>query len=291
MDLLNYLQEEGSYQNLKDFQKEKIDEFKNKLLESRQEGISNLVLPAIELYKKGKELYKTFEDVSSNVEGKAGEVGEGLLSKVANVGENLLSKTGVGENLSQGLGKISDIMNISKTAPTVENDLSASIRGVGSRLSSKMMDRAFERDPELDIADANESANLIDRVGAFFRGGQNPVQNIGENLMSKVSQIGENVISKGSELAQTATNIGENVASKAVGLAETAGKIAETTADVAKAGETASGLGELTGALSEALGPLAIAGMAGAGIYDLVESFKRTPTPQAYVAPALEVGV
>lgn len=287
MDLLNYLQEEGSYQNLEDFQKEKIDEFKNKLLESRQEGISNLVLPAIELYKKGKELYKTFEEVSSNVEGKAGEVGEGLLSKVANVGENLLSKSGVGENL----GKISDIMNISKTAPTVENDLSASIRGVGSRLSSKMMDRAFERDPELDIADANESANLIDRVGAFFRGGQNPVQNIGENLMSKVSQIGENVISKGSELAQTATNIGENVASKAAGLAETAGKVAETTADVAKAGEAASGLGELTGALSEALGPLAIAGMAGAGIYDLVESFKRTPTPQAYAAPALEVGV
>jgi hypothetical protein len=58
MDLLNYLQEEGSYQNLEDFQKEKIDEFKNKLLESRQEGLSNLVLPAIELYKKGKEIDK-----------------------------------------------------------------------------------------------------------------------------------------------------------------------------------------------------------------------------------------
>jgi hypothetical protein len=251
-------------------------------------------LPAIELYKKGKELYKTFEEVSSNVEGKAGEVGEGLLSKVGNIGENLLSKTGVGENLSQSLGKISDVMNFSKTAPTIENDLSSSIRGIGSKLSSKMMDRAFERDPELDIADANQSASLIDRAGALFRGGENPIsniQNLGENLMSKVSQIGENVISKGSELAQTATNIGENVASKAAGLAETAGKVAETTADVAKAGEAASGLGELTGALSEALGPLAIAGMAGAGIYDLVESFKRTPTPQAYAAPALESGI
>ena len=307
MDLINYLQEEGSYQNLEDFQQQKIEAFKNQLLQYREEGGESLLLPALELVRKGQELFKSGSEAIkglSEIAGKGSGTGEGLLGNALDVGEGLLNKaTGMGEGLlgkatgmGEGLlgkvgdlGKISDVMNFSKMANTVENDLSASVRSIGGRLSNKMMTNAFERDPELDIADANQSAGLIDKFQSVFRGGQNPIESVSQNI----GNIGENV-------AKTAEDIGGGLLGKASEMGSgLLGKVGEISENVAKtAGEVGEGvseglgaLGEVGGALGEMLGPLGIVAMAGSGIADLVESFRKAPTPVAYEAPALEIGV
>ena len=261
MDVLNYDSAVSAFNNLEAFQNEKQEQFKQ-LVEQYKEGAGQVILPAIDLFRRGKEAYNkltsekpaTAEEKPATAEGEAGAVeGEGT--------ETLDSLTSGAENLARNIG--------SEVSNRLDN-FTSSIRGIGNQLSDRMRTNAFERDPEAEIASGEDNMGILDRVQSVFRGGVSEGENAVSGAVSSVKGAVSNAVSEGSEAVSGAGSEGASVA-EGVGTA------------------VAEGVGT---AVADAIPVVGELSMLGLGIYDFIKGeTTKAPTIQAYAAPVLEKGI
>lgn len=173
MDVLNYENAVNAYNNLEAFQTEKQQQIRD-LVQQYRQGAEQTILPAIELYQRGKSLYNKFTGETPTSEGAITE-GEGAVEGASNtlgsLGENVMSE------VSSRLGQFS-----------------SSVRGIGNQLSDRMMSNAFERDPEAELASGEENMGIFDRAQSLFRGGVSDVASTAESATTEaVSSAAEGV--------------------------------------------------------------------------------------------------
>lgn len=285
MDVLNFDNAVSAYNNLEAYQSQKQQQLKD-LVQQYREGAEQTILPAIELYQRGKGLYnKLTGEKSAATEGEsAATEGENALSGAISEGRSALSGlTTQGESAVSGAiqgaeGVASETLgSLSRTAESAISgvtsrlgEFSSSIRGIGNQLSERMRTNAFERDPEAEIASGEDNMGILDRVQSVFRGGVSEATQGAESAVSGVrgaiSGAVEGAQGAVSGATEAATAVGEGVAT-AVG--ETIGAVAADAIPV---------IGEIS--------------MLALGVFDFVKSFTEKPPPvQAYAAPVYEKGI
>lgn len=178
MDVLNFQNATQAYNNLEQYQSEKQQQIKE-LVQQYREGAEQAILPAIELYQKGKNF------LSSTPETPAAP---------ASLPEAIT------ENLPESL---------SSTVRNVADNFSSSIRNIGDNLATRMRTNAFERDPESDLASNDTNMSMFDRAQSLFRGGESSVSNVAENVASGVSNVAADVAETAGRTA--ASVIGESI--------------------------------------------------------------------------------
>lgn len=258
MDVLNYDSAVSAFNNLEAFQNEKQEQFKQ-LVEQYKEGAGQVILPAIDLFRRGKEAYnKLTGEKPAAAEGEAGAVeGEGT--------ETLDSLTSGAENLARNIG--SEVSNRL-------DSFTSSIRGIGNQLSDRMRTNAFERDPEAEIASGEDNMGILDRVQSVFRGGVSEAENAVSGAVSSVKGAVSSAVSEGTDAVSGAVS----------GAVEGATSVAEGVGTA-----VAEGVGSLVADAIPVVGELSMLGL---GIYDFIKGeTTKAPTIQAYATPVLEKGI
>lgn len=265
MDVLNYDNAVSAFNNLEAFQSEKQQQLKD-LVQQYREGAEQAILPAIELYQRGKGLYNKLSSTAENVASKAEDAvteGENALSSAVESATDLGSETL--SSLTEGA--------ISGVTSRL-GQFSSSIRGIGNQLSQRMQTNAFERDPEAELAGGEENMGIFDRAQSLFRGGVSEASQSIESTMSGVRGGISDAISGATEAAQGAVS----------GATEAATGAAEGVA---------AAVGETVGAIAaDAIPVVGELSMLALGVFDFAKSFtEKPPTIQAFAAPVLEKGI
>lgn len=182
MDVLNYDSAVSAYNNLEAFQSEKQQQLKD-LVETYRQGAEQALLPAIELYQRGKGLYNKISSTAENIAATGEDAVTSAVEGATDLGSETLSSLteGAMSGVTSRLGQFS-----------------SSIRGIGNQLSQRMQTNAFERDPESEIASGEDNMGILDRAQSLFRGGA-----------TEASQGVESAVSGATEAAGAA---GEGVA-------------------------------------------------------------------------------
>jgi hypothetical protein len=275
MDVLNYDSAVSAFNNLEAYQSEKQEQLKD-LVQQYRQGAETAILPAIELYQRGKALYNKFTAEKPVVGQGENAVAEG--ENAVAEGESTLSSAIEGAQgavrgaASETLGSLSEGAESAISGITSRlGEFSSSIRGIGNQLSERMRTNAFERDPESEIAGGEENMGIFDRAQSLFRGGVSEASQGVESAMSGVRGGISGAISEGSEAVQGAVSEAATTAAETVGTA------------------VGEGIGEFIGSAIPIVGEL---GMLGLGVYDFVKSFTEKPaTVQAFATPIFEKGV
>ena len=254
MDVLNFDNAVSAYNNLEAFQSEKQQQLKD-LVETYRQGAEQALLPAIELYQRGKGLYNKLSTTAED----AVTEGQSALTSAVQGARDLGSETL--SSLTEGA--------ISGVTSRL-GQFSSSIRGIGNQLSQRMQTNAFERDPEAELASGEDNMGILDRAQSLFRGGVSEGENAISGAVSSVRGAVSGAVSGATEAVSGATEAasaaGEGVAA-AVG--ETIGAVAAEAIPV---------VGELS--------------MLALGVYDFAKSFtEKAPVVQAFATPVFEKGV
>lgn len=162
MDVLNFDNAVSAYNNLEAFQSQKQQQLKD-LVETYRQGAEQALLPAIELYQRGKGLYNKLSSTAENVASKAEDAvteGQSAVEGAMEGAQNVASET---------LGSLTEGAMSGVTSRL--GQFSSSIRGIGNQLSQRMQTNAFERDPESEIASGEDNMGILDRAQSLFRGG------------------------------------------------------------------------------------------------------------------------
>jgi len=282
-DILNFMNENSTFQTLLAGQSQAQEDYRNQI----EELDTQKVMARIEAIPIAGEFFSKVK---------------GLYGKVSDFADNVQSNI---ESLTSTAGE------------TIVNPASL-LDGIGNQISSRMNTSAFERDPEADFIGESESSGLIDSLQSMFRGGiplpqsvsnaisnvQNTVSGAVENVQNTVSGAisgAESTISSGlGTIENTVSNV-SNVASELPTTIESGASSLASSAMEAGAGaiEGASGAVEgateaLSGVLdiaSSALAPLAL----GAGLaMDLYDAFRKAPAPPmdfTFAAPNFTAGI
>jgi hypothetical protein len=266
MDVLNYDNAVSAFNNLEAFQAEKQDQFKQ-LVQQYKEGAEQVILPAIDLFRRGKEAYNKLTGEKPAAEKPAAAEGEGATAE----GEGAAVEAEGGETLDSLTSGVENVArNIGSEVSSRLGDFTSSIRGIGNQLSDRMRTNAFERDPEAEIASGEDNMGILDRFQSVFRGG--------------VSE-GENAVSGAVDSAKSAVSSAVSEGSEAVsGAVEGATSVAEGVGTA-----VAEGVGSLVADAIPVVGELSMLGL---GIYDFVKGeTAKAPVVQAFATPVLEKGV
>ena len=183
MDVLNYDNAVNAFNNLEAFQSEKQQQLKD-LVETYRQGAEQAILPAIELYQRGKGLYNKLSSTAENVASKAEDAvteGESALSSAVEGARGVASET---------LNSLTESAMSGVTSRL--GQFSSSVRGIGNQLSERMRTNAFERDPEAELASGEDNMGILDRAQSLFRGG---VSEAGQGVEDAVSGATEAVSS------------------------------------------------------------------------------------------------
>ena len=183
MDVLNFDNAVSAYNNLEAFQSEKQQQLKD-LVETYRQGAEQAILPAIELYQRGKGLYNKLSSTAENVASKAEDAvteGESALSSAVEGARGVASET---------LNSLTESAMSGVTSRL--GQFSSSVRGIGNQLSERMRTNAFERDPEAELASGEDNMGILDRAQSLFRGG---VSEAGQGVEDAVSGATEAVSS------------------------------------------------------------------------------------------------
>jgi hypothetical protein len=266
MDVLNYDNAVSAFNNLEAFQAEKQDQFKQ-LVQQYKEGAEQVILPAIDLFRRGKEAYNKLTGEKPAAEKPAAAEGEGATAE----GEGAAVEAEGGETLDSLTSGVENVArNIGSEVSSRLGDFTSSIRGIGNQLSDRMRTNAFERDPEAEIASGEDNMGILDRFQSVFRGG--------------VSE-GENAVSGAVDSAKSAVSSAVSEGSEAVsGAVEGATSVAEGVGTA-----VAEGVGSLVADAIPVVGELSMLGL---GIYDFVKGeTAKAPVVQAFASPVLEKGI
>ena len=201
MDVLNFDNAVSAYNNLEAFQSEKQQQLKD-LVETYRQGAEQALLPAIELYQRGKGLYNKLSTTAENIAATGEDAVTSAVEGATDLGSETLSSLTEGaiSGVTSRLGQFS-----------------SSIRGIGNQLSQRMQTNAFERDPEAELASGEDNMGILDRAQSLFRGGISE----GENAISGAVSSVRGAVS--GAVSEAASGAAEGVAA-AVG--ETVGAIA-----------------------------------------------------------------
>jgi hypothetical protein len=268
MDVLNYDNAVSAFNNLEAFQSEKQEQFKQ-MVQQYKEGAEQVILPAIDLFRRGKnfltgEKTAAKEGESAATEGEsAASEGESAISGAVEEGTNALSGMA-----SETLGSLTSSAERAFSGVTSQlGDFASSIRGIGNQLSERMRTNAFERDPEAELASGEENMGILDKVQSVFRGG-----------VSEASQGAESAISGASDAVSGAVSGASEAVSGAIsGAAESVGTA------------VAEGIGSFVADAIPVVGELSMLGL---GIYDFVKGeTAKAPVIQALATPILEKGI
>ena len=155
MDVLNFDNAVSAYNNLEAFQSEKQQQLKD-LVETYRQGAEQALLPAIELYQRGKGLYNKLSSTAENIAATGEDAVTSAVEGATDLGSETLSSLTEGaiSGVTSRLGQFS-----------------SSIRGIGNQLSQRMQTNAFERDPEAELASGEDNMGILDRAQSLFRGG------------------------------------------------------------------------------------------------------------------------
>jgi len=194
MDVLNYENAVSAYNNLEQFQSEKQQQLKDLVLQYK-EGAEQALLPAIELYQRGRGLYNKLGSQAESAISDGENAVSGAVEGIQGVASSAIE--GAQSALSSGADSIMSGIT-SKLG-----EFSSGIRGIGNDLSNRMMSNAFERDPESEIASGSENMGFFDRVQSVFRGGVSDGESIGNISRSAVSE-GTSAITSAAEGVGTA---------------------------------------------------------------------------------------
>lgn len=258
MDVLNYDNAVSAFNNLEAFQSEKQEQFKQ-MVQQYKEGAEQVILPAIDLFRRGREAYGKLTSAGENVAKEGESAISGAVEGAEGAVKGLASET-LGALTSRAEGALSGVTSRL-------GDFSSSIRGIGNQLSERMRTNAFERDPEAEIASGEENMGILDKVQSVFRGG-----------VSEASQGAESAISGATEAASTAVSGATEAATSAVS------SVAEGVGTA-----VAEGVGSLVADAIPVVGELSMLGL---GIYDFVKGeTAKAPVIQALAAPVLEKGI
>lgn len=258
MDVLNYDNAVSAFNNLEAFQSEKQEQFKQ-MVQQYKEGAEQVILPAIDLFRRGREAYGKLTSAGENVAKEGESAVEGAVEGAEGAVKGLASET-LGALTSRAEGALSGVTSRL-------GDFSSSIRGIGNQLSERMRTNAFERDPEAEIASGEENMGILDKVQSVFRGG-----------VSEASQGAESAISGATEAASTAVSGATEAATSAVS------SVAEGVGTA-----VAEGVGSLVADAIPVVGELS---MLAVGAYDFIKSeTAKAPVIQALAAPVLEKGI
>jgi phage-related protein len=260
MDVLNYDSAVSAFNNLEAFQSEKQQQFKE-IVQQYKEGAEQVILPAIDLFRRGKEAYgKLTGEKTAATEGEsAASEGESAISGAVEGVEGLASET---------LGALTSSAQSAFSGVTSQiGDFASSIRSIGNQLSERMRTNAFERDPEAEIASGEENMGILDKVQSVFRGG-----------VSEASQGAESAISGASDAVSGAVSGASEAVSGAIsGAAESVGTA------------VAEGVGSFVADAIPVVGELSMLAL---GAYDFFKSeTAKAPVIQALATPILEKGV
>lgn len=162
MDVLNYDNAVSAFNNLEAFQSEKQQQLKD-LVEQYREGAGQVVLPALDLFRRGYNKFTGEKSVAGKGEGAVAGEGEGAVEGAVEGVEGAIK--GVGSELSEGVQ--SAISGVTSKL----GEFSSSVRGIGNQLSERMRTNAFERDPETEISSSEDNMSLFDKAQSLFRGG------------------------------------------------------------------------------------------------------------------------
>ena len=262
MDVLNYDSAVSAFNNLEAFHSEKQEQFKQ-LVEQYKEGAGQVILPAIDLFRRGKEAYnKITGEKPATAEGEKPATAEGEAGAVEGEGtETLDSLTSGAENLARNIG--------SEVSSRIDN-FTSSIRGIGNQLSDRMRTNAFERDPEAEIASGEDNMGILDRVQSVFRGGVSEGENAISGAVDSVKGAVSSAVSEGTDAVSGAVE-GATSVTEGVGTA------------------VAEGVGSLVADAIPVVGELSMLGL---GIYDFIKGeTTKAPTIAAFAAPVLEKGI
>jgi len=258
MDVLNYDNAVSAFNNLEAFQSEKQEQFKQ-MVQQYKEGAEQVILPAIDLFRRGREAYGKLTSAGENAVTEGESAVSGAVEGAEGAVKGLASET-LGALTSRAEGALSGVT--SKLG-----DFSSSIRGIGNQLSERMRTNAFERDPEAEIASGEENMGILDKVQSVFRGG-----------VSEASQGAESAISGATEAASSAISGATEAATSAVS------SVAEGVGTA-----VAEGVGSLVADAIPVVGELSMLGL---GIYDFVKSeTAKAPVIQAMATPIYEKGI
>jgi len=256
MDVLNYDNAVSAFNNLEAFQSEKQQQFKE-IVQQYKEGAEQVILPAIDLFRRGKEAYgKLTGEKTAATEGEsAASEGESAISGAVEGVEGLASET---------LGALTSSAQSAFSGVTSQiGDFASSIRGIGNQLSERMRTNAFERDPEAEIASGEENMGILDKVQSVFRGGVSEGENAVSSAVSGVRGAISGAVSEGTEAA---TSVAEGVGTA-----------------------VAEGIGAVVADAIPVVGELSMLGL---GIYDFVKGeTAKAPVIQAFATPVLEKGI
>jgi phage-related protein len=258
MDVLNYDSAVSAYNNLQAFQSEKQEQLKQ-LVEQYKAGAEQVVLPAIDLFRRGREAYNRLTNQAENIVDEGKTAVEGAVQGAEGAVKGIASDT---------LGSLgSTAENVLSNVTSRIGQFSSGIRGIGNDLSNRMMTNAFERDPEGEIASGSENMGVFDRVQSIFRGGVSEGENAVSSAISGVKGAVSSAVSEGTEAATSAAS----------GIAEGVGTA------------VGEGIGAVVGEAIPVIGEL---GMLGLGIYDFVKAeTTKAPVIQAMASPVLEKGI
>jgi len=258
MDVLNYDNAVSAFNNLEAFQSEKQEQFKQ-MVQQYKEGAEQVILPAIDLFRRGREAYGKLTSAGENVAKEGESAVSGAVEGAEGAVKGLASET-LGALTSRAEGALSGVTSRL-------GDFSSSIRGIGNQLSERMRTNAFERDPEAEIASGEENMGILDKVQSVFRGG-----------VSEASQGAESAISGATEAASSAVSGATEAATSAVS------SVAEGVGTA-----VAEGVGSLVADAIPVVGELSMLGL---GIYDFVKGeTAKAPVIQALAQPVLEKGI
>jgi len=269
MDVLNYDNAVSAFNNLEAFQSEKQQQFKE-LVQQYKEGAEQVVLPAIDLFRRGKEAYGKLTSAGENAVTEGESAVSGAVEGAEGAVRGLASET-LGALTSRAEGALSGVTSRL-------GEFSSSIRGIGNQLSERMRTNAFERDPEAEIASGEENMGILDRAQSLFRGGISEGENMVSSAINGVRGAVSGAVSEGTEAATSAVS----------GAAEAAtGAVSSVAEGVGTA--VAEGIGAV---VADAIPVVGEIGMLGLGIYDFVKSFTEKPPPvQAFATPIFEKGI
>jgi phage-related protein len=250
MDVLNYDNAVSAFNNLGAFQAEKQQQLQD-LVEQYKQGAEQVFLPALDLFRRGREAYNKVtnagEDVASKAEGGVESAVEGATSAAEGAVEGAVE--GVQSAVSGAVEGVQSALS------STLGEFSSGIRSIGNQLSKRMQTNAFERDPESEISSGEDNMGVFDRIQSVFRGGVQEGESLGTVAKSAVS-----------EGAEAATSAAEGVASS-----------------------VAEGIGSFVADAIPVVGELSMLGL-GIYDFVKSETIK-TPVVQAMATPILEKGV
>jgi hypothetical protein len=295
MDVLNYLQENNVYQNFNDFQDQKQEEFKQ-LMEGYKEQGFNLLIPGIDLLRRGKEVITKLTGEGEKVVGKVAGKAEGGIEEGISTIKGLASKAlGIEDTTTQGL----------KTATQGVEEATQGIKSIGKSIFESGADWLNNTVHGVQSAVSNVenigksvAENVGETTSSLIKGFQGTAETASsamKNLSSyepssELNQVSMNKFLSSapkSEGGYELGNIGENVGKEVSQVGETVGEtVGSTLASTAKA------VGSAVGSAFEVLGPIGELASIGMSLYDLIKG-ETTHAPPVMVeaAPVLERGV